>query len=152
MICPDFKKVRLKGDNKMSKFRSSIVALAIFVFFGIAYGFITNIFFDNVITALWTPLAIALYFLTFGVLICILTIIIVRKFNKSIDSKLIIRDIAIIIVALFLASMLFELLYEIGIDAKIKDPDSYILMIDDSGSMSDSDPNNQRADAIGKFH
>ncbi len=135
----------------MKKFKSTAIAFAIFAGVGALYGLITNIFIDEVINAVWTPLAIALYFFVFAALLCPLTILIVKKLGTTVDRKLLVRDMAIVLVVLFVATMLFEVLYEIDSQVEIKEPDSYIILLDDSGSMESNDPENKRLPAVRKL-
>lgn len=128
--------------------KKSIIAILIFAAFGALYGILTNIIFEKMVSALWTPLAIALYFFVFAVLLCLLIVFIVKKLGHDNKRKTMIRDMAIILLVVFLSSVLFEFLYEIGLNVEMSEPNSYILMIDDSGSMADSDPNTQREKAI----
>lgn len=128
--------------------KKSIMAILIFSVFGALYGILTNIIFEKMVSDLWTPLAIALYFLVFAILLCLLVVFVVKKLGHDNKMVTMIRDMAIVLVAIFVSSMLFEFLYEIGLNVEMSEPDSYILMIDDSGSMADNDPNTQREKAI----
>lgn len=128
--------------------KKSLIALAIFVVFGTLFGIFTNLIFENFMSSIWTPLAMALYFLAFAIMLSILVIIVVRKLGHNDVKKLMIRDMAILLVVVFAISMLFEFLYELGLNVEIAEPDSYILMIDDSGSMESSDPGLQREKAV----
>ncbi len=135
----------------MKKLGSTGIALAVFIAFGALYGIITTSFFDYLVNVMWTPLAIALYVLIFALLLSVITIIVVKKLGNKIERKLLVRDMAIVLVVLFLATMLFEVLYEIEPEVEIKEPDSYIILLDDSGSMEVSDPENKRLSAVSKL-
>lgn len=145
MIHPVFK---LRRDSDMRFQKKSIMAILFFSVFGALYGILTNSIFEKMVSALWTPLAIALYFLVFAILLCLLIVFIVKKLGHDNERATMIRDMAIVLLAIFVSSMLFEFLYEIGLNVEMSEPDSYILMIDDSGSMADNDPNTQREKAI----
>ena len=129
----------------------TMISFLIFVIFGALYGLLTNIVFEKLVSEIWTPLAIALYFLVFAVLLNLLVFIIVKKSGNDSARKILIRDMAIVVVAVFISSMLFEFLYELGLNVEMTETDSYILMIDDSASMESSDPDKQRGDAIRKL-
>ena len=129
--------------------KKSIIAILFFIVFGALYGILANLFFDKMVSILWAPLAIALYFLVFTVLLCLLVVFVVKKLGHDNKRKAMIRGMAIVLLAVFVLSMLFEFLYELGLNVEMSEPDSYILMIDDSGSMKDSDPHTQREKAIG---
>lgn len=122
--------------------------MLVFIVFGAVYGILTNLIFDKFVSAVWTPLAIALYFVLFTVLLCPLIIVLVKTLNRFNNEKLMFRDMAIVLAALFVGSMLFEFLYELGANAEVLEPDSYIILIDDSGSMESNDPDMQRESAI----
>lgn len=126
----------------------SLIALLIFGVFGALYGLLTNIFFDDAISDLWTPLAIALFILIFSLLLGFLIIIISGKLGHKPERQTMIKNMALVISAVFVFSALFEFLYELGLHVEIAEPDSYILMIDDSGSMESNDGNNQREKAV----
>lgn len=132
----------------MKRTRKSLVALLACIIYGAVFGLLTNIIFDDFISAVWTPLAIALYFFAFAGLLCLLIIIIVKKLKYKNDLKQLATQMAILLLAVFVSSMLFEYLYELGLNYEVAEPDSYILMIDDSSSMLDSDPNCERKEAI----
>lgn len=128
--------------------RMSVLAPILCIAFGALFGVLTTGLLEDMIAAMWTPLAIALYFLSFTLLLCGLIMLLVHKWSSGTDRKWLFRDMAILLAAVFLVSMLFEFLYELGADATIPEADAYVLMIDDSGSMSSNDPNQQRGQAI----
>ena len=53
-----------------------------------------------------------------------------------------------LIIVIFLAATLFQFLYGLGISKEYTEPTSYVFLIDDSGSMEGSDPEQVRYDAV----
>lgn len=122
-----------------------LVATAVF---GLVFGIATNIFIDSLMENLWRPLVVALLFTVFAVLLCIVITVFKRDKDNISDKKTIVLHMLIISVALFASTMLFEFLYEIEPNKDIKEATSYIFLIDDSGSMQESDPQNRRATTL----
>ena len=56
--------------------------------------------------------------------------------------------IVVLILAIFLLAMLFQFLYSLGISGDNEEPTSCIFVIDNSGSMEDSDPEQERFRAV----
>lgn len=104
---------------------------------------------------IWTPLAMAIYFLAFSVFIFILFVIfsfIKGDYNDSLekrkgDTKRGYITVLIFMVILFFVTGLFEFIYEQNFYT-LSRPTSYLFLIDDSGSMSVNDKNNERPKAI----
>ena len=132
----------------MMRIKKNTIATIIVVVYGLLFGIISNIFFDSLLKNIWTPIAIALLFLLFSVFLSVLIFLFAKKLGHDKNKKSFIKEIAIVLVAVFLTSMLFEFLYELGLNYNVTEPDSYVLLIDDSGSMEENDPQNKRKTAI----
>ncbi len=130
-------------------FRFNFLTVVISVIFGGAWALVGSLLYNLLKDVLWMPLLIALYItgLAFAVFVAILVSNSVCK-NAKPDSKQYQKTL-ILIGIIFVCSMLFEFLYELSFSSHdITDPTSYIFLIDDSGSMSSSDPGNARHGAI----
>lgn len=124
--------------------------IAGFVAWIICHG-IYSLFVDT----MWRPLLIAIIFLVLYFVawfIIALASFISGSFNnntRKIDRLFkFLAYIALGLVVTFISAILFEFLYELNPVQEIVEPTSYIFVIDDSGSMTDSDPQQQRYSAI----
>lgn len=135
----------------MKKSRVNFVLLLITAVFGAVFGIITNIFIDELTAAIWTPLAVALLFFVFALILYIIITFFSRDSRRDNDSKVIIRDTLIVALAFFLSTMLFEFLYELEPSKEETKAESYIILMDDSGSMLESDPANMRGATVRKL-
>ena len=101
--------------------------------------------------SLWTPLLIGLYFLGLAlVLILILWLCTVIKKRGMPESGSYLKAFALAL-AVFVLAGLFQWIYSVDIrpeEAPSTDDSSYIFLIDESGSMTQSDMRNERATAI----
>ena len=126
---------------------------------GAIFWIIGEVMYDLLTKKIWQPLGIALYFCIFAIIMVIgmyLLAIFRGDYNKAVDkgSKPISDNfgtIVLLIVIFFITTGTFEFLYELGGKTIIKEPTSYVFLIDDSGSMSGNDPNCERATAIKKI-
>lgn len=116
---------------------------------GAAYFVIGEIFYSVFKDVLPMPVLIGLYFLGLALFVAIGCAVIVSFMYHSAQGY---RDIVlrciILILAVFAAGVIFEFLYELQINGKQKEPESYIFLMDNSGSMEESDPQRKRYDAI----
>lgn len=125
---------------------------------GVIGAVIGNIVYASLIDQMWKPFVVALFFLILSVSV-FLTLWIVSKALGDFDyfiSNPINKDIfrflfPVALIGIFGFSMLFEFLYELGGDFNTPEPTSYIFALDISGSMDDTDPNGQEAEAVSKI-
>ena len=131
--------------------RSYPLFLVITAIYGLVFGIISNLFFDRLVAALWSPLAITILFVCF-LLPLLLIVFLVAKYNGTHEKME--HPVANFAagLALFLVAVLgLEFLYELGLKTTVQNVDSYVFVIDDSGSMTGSDPNKMRVSSIEKI-
>lgn len=131
--------------------RSYPLLLVITAIYGLVFGIVTNLFFDRLVAALWSPLAITILFVCF-LLPLLLIVFLAAKFNGTLTK--IEHPVATFAAgfAVFLVAVLgLEFLYELGLKTTVQNVDSYVFVIDDSGSMTGSDPNKMRVSSIEKI-
>ncbi len=122
--------------------------LVISIVYALLFCFVTNLFFDSLINNVWKPLVIALYFTVFAGLLSVVILLVSQSCGSRTEFSNFGKYLTICLVALFVLSMGLEFVYEIGLSPVSRDTDSYIIVIDDSGSMSQNDPNKIRESAI----
>ena len=136
---------------------------------GLLAAFLGEIWFVSENGNLWRPLVTAVYVLILA--FCVYAairiaaavkgddpeVIAVRKHKElpvSLQKKTMLKSVhfgrkaAITIVALFLASGIFEFLYDLGAESSAGPPTSYIIVLDTSGSMDDTDPGKEVGKAV----
>ena len=146
----DRNKVDRRVGIDTSVLAASIIAGIIgLVISGIIYGFLKEI--------LWSSVAVGLSFAVFGLIFILCMSIIKAQQNSEKNGNYNGNEktplIFLIAGALFLGT-LFEFIYEQNFFAQgrgYQEPTSYIFLIDNSGSMSSSDPQAIRYDAIGRI-
>ena len=116
---------------------------------GIVWTVLGTVMYRLLYQLIWVPLLIGLIFLGLAIT-TFLTIILCNKIHKGTAySNAFSVKTVLIIIAIFGAGILFEYLYELEPGkAKVREASGYAFLIDDSGSMLDSDPENKRVDAI----
>ena len=116
---------------------------------GGVYFIAGELLFRGLLGKIHTPLLVGLYFLGLMIFVIIGIQIIGATMSRLIRPY---RDIVLRCVLLCLsilaAGCLLEFLYEICFRQKFPEPESYIFAIDNSGSMTNNDPDNKRYDAI----
>lgn len=99
-----------------------------------------------------TPLLIGLYYLGLSLFIILGTSLTGAFMYHAVNGY---RDIVfrciLLCAAILAAGCLFEFLYEAVWREQPSQPDSYVFLMDNSGSMKDNDPENKRYDAILSF-
>lgn len=126
---------------------------------GVVFWLVGEALYNFLTKDLWQPLGIALYFCIFGILMIVgmfLLAVFRGDYNKALNKGInpITNNFAplvLLMVVFFICTGFLEFLYEIGGTSVIKEPTSYVFLIDDSGSMSANDPNCERATAIKKI-
>ena len=125
---------------------------------GVVFWIIGEILYSPITLYLWQPLGIAVYFAVFGlilfigyfVLSCIRGDYFYLKHENPRNISENIRMSFLLLAVIFALTIGLEFLYELGIQ-EISEPTSYVFVIDDSGSMSENDPQNERVSAIRKI-
>lgn len=122
--------------------------ILITIIYGLIFGLITNRIFEKLLQAIWTPLAIAILFLVFLVLLLVIIYITSRICKSRTEVTKYFKNSVIFVLIFFIAAGVFECIYEIDTKVDYVEPDSYVFVVDDSGSMSANDENELRLSAI----
>lgn len=140
--------------RKKPKWKFYKPILLVTAFLGGILGIFLTSFYEEVSGHLWNPLKIGVIFALFYFVLGI-GVHIVSRINGSWDEnrdrskgKLLALALTGGTLLMLLLGTVFEFLYELGGTIDIHEPDSYIFLIDDSGSMEANDGNFQRYDAI----
>lgn len=132
-------KSRGKGIDKSILAGSAVVGVIDMIVASLLYGLLRG--------RLWSPLAVGLSFMIFLIIFLAgMSIIKIIRDDKDFDSQAVLAVVAVLIFGI-----LFEFIYEIDFFKSAKgyqDPTSYVFIIDNSGSMSNSDPQGLRYKAI----
>lgn len=115
---------------------------------GLALQLLCGLIYNAAINSIPRPLLIGLLFLIFSLVLTVIVRLLSPSARLSKNQGRVWAIIAMLTAALFLVSVLFQFLYGLGINGRTGDPTSYIFMIDCSGSMEYSDPEQKRYDAI----
>ncbi len=125
---------------------------------GVLFFIIGELLFPILTELIWAPLGIALYFALFAGVIYGFMFLLNKKrgdyqgwHNKNLGEVVsgAFKKGAIAIAVIFLASGIFEFVYELDFSSfSMGDASSYVFVIDDSASMLGSDPDMKRVDAI----
>lgn len=126
---------------------------------GVIFWLIGEAVYDALTRKIWQPLGIAVYFCIFAVIMIVGMYVLALfrgDYNKALDKDIKpisdnLAPMALLLTIFFIFTGFFEFLYELGGKKLIKEPTSYVFLIDDSGSMSSNDPNCERASAIKKI-
>ena len=127
-----------------------IVLLVMTLIGGLVLQIISSLIYNGAVSSMPRSLLIGIMFLILSVGLTLLVSI-----NKTaISNKLEFLGLppfaaaGALIVVIFLAATLFQFLYGLGISKAYTEPTSYVFLIDNSGSMEDSDPDQVRYDAV----
>ena len=116
---------------------------------GAIYFVLGEIFYRTFQDVIPMPVLIGLYFLGLALFAAAGCAVIVSFMYHSTHGY---RDILLrcllLFLAVFAAGVIFEFLYELQAGSRQKEPDSYIFLMDSSGSMEESDPSGQRFEAV----
>lgn len=141
-----------EGKNKRTMFWPLAAATAVY---GIVYHFFGEFLLGRMMNHVWNPFVIAVYVTFFFVLLIPVYLFFAAVTNNlyytnRVGDRLAKKFLYILgmIAGVFVLTLLLEFLYELGGGFRNYNPTSYIFVIDDSGSMYENDPKNQRADAI----
>lgn len=132
--------LKYKGINLRMIIASIIAAAAAWVIDLLIYNIFKNV--------LPRPLLIGIVFTILGLILGTVLTIFGRDSGNKVDAK--VQIIGTIIGSLLLLGLggLFQFIYQLTLKKAIIEPTSYVFVIDDSGSMSDSDPAGKRYSSI----
>ncbi len=116
---------------------------------GLVYGIIGEIIYsalkDNVSSIILTLIYFTGLFLFIGLSVFLISRFVYSQYQAPVYRKAWLISFILILVL----SVMFEFIYDlISEHRRITDYDSYLFLVDNSGSMSDSDPENIRYDAV----
>lgn len=139
-----------KKKSGNAKRKTDIVSLIISVVFGCIWCIVGGNLYKKVLHSLPTCVVMGIYFLGLAVTLC-LGILVCNAVSgyrkpKSRDYKM----TALSVAAIFVAAILFQLIYgiDINISRKNREVDAFVFLIDDSGSMGLNDPYDERYKSI----
>ena len=115
---------------------------------GVVYFFFGEFLYPLLLQFVPRYIATGIYFTLMFIWICLGVSLTGQTLNAKTNAVNNIKKIALTGLIMCFASILFEFLYDSNISFKLLDPNSYIFIIDDSGSMAESDPSFQRIKAI----
>ena len=121
----------------------SIIASVIFFLLG-------EVIYRTLITDVNSVFFMGVYFAVFGLILSSAFFIVSRVIGLDITSKKILVS-GICILMLLVLGIFFEFIYELNFGSTMIQTDKYIFAIDNSGSMQDNDPNQERVAAIKKL-
>ena len=121
----------------------SIIASVIFFLLG-------EVIYRTLITDVNSVFFMGVYFAVFGLILSSAFFIVSRVIGLDITSKKILVS-GICILMLLVLGIFFEFIYELNFGSTMVQTDKYIFAIDNSGSMQDNDPNQERVAAIKKL-
>lgn len=131
--------------------QSYLPILPITAVFGLVFGIVSNIFFDRLIAAVWPPLAITALFFCFLVPLLLIIYIVAESKGARTKMERFVPTVLLTAVAFLVAVFGFEALYELGLKTTAKSVDSYVIILDDSGSMEANDPSQVRLSSVDKL-
>ena len=116
---------------------------------GIIYFVLGEVFYNMFQDRIPMIPLIGIYFFGLAVFVVIgSSVIVAAMYHATVGYRDIVLRCIILCAAIFVSAMLFEFLYELNGKSKNTEPTSYIFLMDSSGSMERSDPENQRYEAI----
>lgn len=121
----------------------SIIASVIFFLLG-------EVIYRILITDLNSVFFMGVYFAVFGLVLSVAFFIVAKANNLEITSKKILVS-GICILLLLVLGIFFEFVYELNFSSTTVPTDKFIFAIDNSGSMEDNDPNQERIEAVRKL-
>lgn len=158
-MSPTLPKTRKLNARKPSASRAvslNIFLLLITIIVGIVGWIIGTIIYSSGVNKIAMPLLIGIIFAVLFLLL-VITILVYSissgSFEKNIltsSNNLVSSIFAIVIIGvlLFGLSIFFQWIYGMNFVKQVKQPTSYIFVIDDSGSMAENDPQQLRYNAI----
>lgn len=134
--------------KSMTKKKISVRMLIATAVTGIIYGILGNFAYSHLIDIMNRPLFVAIYFAGLALVLAIVVgLISALKLNVEIGEKEL-KTAGILVVAVLVLGCLFEFLYELSPEVQYVEPDSYIIVLDRSGSMDTNDKEKKRNDAV----
>lgn len=109
-----------------------------------------EVIYRTLITDVNSVFFMGVYFAVFGLILSSAFFIVSRVIGLDITSKKILVS-GICILMLLVLGIFFEFIYELNFGSTMVQTDKYIFAIDNSGSMQDNDPNQERVAAIKKL-
>ena len=125
----------------------SIIFLIASIIGVIVFFIISEIFIMPLLDTIPSIVLVGVYFGVFGIILFI--VLNIAGTIEKVDVEASMKLIGIgCIVGLFILGMLFEFLYELGGNIQEIPANNVVFLLDDSGSMEDSDPNFERINAV----
>lgn len=115
---------------------------------GCVYAVLGEILYAALHGLLPGPAVILCYFVGMGLFLVLVVGMIGKALYARTSGKAEVKKIALTVLIIFLAAGLFEFLYELEFRHQQEDVTSYTFVLDNSGSMESSDPEQKRIDAV----
>ena len=131
---------------KKNKSKIEPVTLILSILAGVMWLFVGNFLVNILLSNLWAPLVIAIYFGGLALVLILVTWLCTRLKGLCMPPKSAYPSAFLVVAGIFLAAGLFQIIYSITLTPRVKDSSSYIFLIDDSGSIYD--PNELRESAV----
>ena len=131
---------------KKNKSKIEPVTLILSILAGVLWLFAGNFLVNILLSNLWTPLVIAIYFGGLALVLILVTWLCTKLKGLCMPPKSAYPYAFLVVAGIFLAAGLFQIIYSITLTPHVKDSSSYIFLIDDSGSIYD--PNELRESAV----
>ena len=131
---------------KKNKSKIEPVTLILSILAGVLWLFVGNFLVNILLSNLWAPLVIAIYFGGLALVLILVTWLCTRLKGLCMPPKSAYPSAFLVVAGIFLAAGLFQIIYSITLTPRVKDSSSYIFLIDDSGSIND--PNELRESAV----
>lgn len=116
---------------------------------GILYFILGEFFYNAFQDRIPMVLLIGIYFFGLALFVVIgSTVIVAAMYHATVGYRDIVLRCIILCTAVLVSAMFLEFLYELNGKSKNAEPTSYVFLMDNSGSMVHSDPENQRYKAL----
>lgn len=125
----------------------SVLFLICTAVFCVLYTFLGEIIYSNLVKNVNSVIFMGIYFGVFSLTLLIGLVVASFLEKQQLDMRGVLLSLGCVAV-MTLFGILFEFLYEIGAEEDIVPTQKYVFLIDNSGSMETSDPNQQRVEAI----
>lgn len=132
-------------SRKETRFSKMFLIVSLIV--SILFFIIGEVIYRTLITNVNSVVFVGVYFALFGLLLAIGLFIVAKVCDLDITSGKLLAAGGCILLMLLLG-MLFEFIYELDFSSAKPIADNYVFAIDNSGSMQDNDPNQERIAAI----
>ena len=139
--------VTRKNSSRTNDINTIMIPVSIVT--GIAAWFLSNMLYSSMVNLLPRPMVIGSVFAVLYILLLIV-VVIVAIIEREYQGKMITLLLALLpgTLAVLAVSTLFQFIYGLSLRPQMSGPTSYVFIIDDSGSTSETDPEQLRYKAV----